>query len=64
MVPLLAANLQIEDEGVWRDAFNFFQSNLRAHVEQKIAFCIALVFYGVHWNLIYLKKVELYLHVL
>jgi hypothetical protein len=26
--------------------------------------CIDLVFYGVHWNLIYLEVVELYLHVL
>jgi hypothetical protein len=27
-------------------------------------FCIALVLYGVHWNVIYLEVVELYLHVL
>jgi DDE superfamily endonuclease len=35
LVPFFTVQLQREDEGVWRDSFNFFQSKLRLHVEQK-----------------------------
>jgi DDE superfamily endonuclease len=48
LVPFSEANLQHEDEGVWGDSFNFFQSSLRVHVEQTIG--IFLHRFGILWR--------------
>jgi hypothetical protein len=48
LVPFSAANLQHEDEGVWRDSFNFFQSSLRVHVEQ--TFGMFMHRFGILWR--------------
>jgi DDE superfamily endonuclease len=48
LVPFSATHLQHEDEGVWRDSFNFFQSSLRVHVEQTFGMFVHR--FGILWR--------------
>jgi hypothetical protein len=48
LVPFSTVQLQHEDEGVWRDSFNFFQSSLRVHVEQTFGMFVNR--FGILWR--------------
>jgi hypothetical protein len=48
LVPFCAVQLQHEEEGEWRDSFNYFQSSFRVHVEQ--AFGIFVNRFGILWR--------------
>jgi DDE superfamily endonuclease len=48
LVPFSATHLQHEDESVWRDSFNLFQSSLRVHVEQTFGMFVHR--FGILWR--------------
>jgi hypothetical protein len=46
--PWAKSQLLDEEEGIWRDSFNYFHSSLRMHVEQ--AFGILVARFGILWR--------------